>query len=46
LGGNLRSLGSPEVVLFYFMFGAFGFVFGHGFFLAYGRRSNIGRVTF
>jgi len=38
-GGNLQSLGSPEAALFAFMFRAFGFVFGHGFFLAYGRPS-------
>ena len=45
-GGNLQSLGSPEAALFSLMFGAFGFVFGHGFFLAYGRRSSLGRITF
>jgi hypothetical protein len=34
-----RALMSPEAVLFYCMFAAFGAVFGIGFFLAYGRSS-------
>jgi hypothetical protein len=36
-GGNLRSMSSPEAVLFYCMFATFGLVFGVGFFLAYRR---------
>lgn len=35
-GGNLNSLVSPEAVLFYCMFAAFGIVFGAGFSWAYG----------
>ena len=38
--GNLRSLRSPEAVLFHFMFGAFGFMFGNGFFRRYGRKNS------
>ena len=37
-GGNLGSLSSPEAVMFYIMFVAFGAVFGTGFYLAYVRR--------
>lgn len=37
-GGNLGSLASPEAVMFYIMFVAFGGVFGTGFYLAYVRR--------
>jgi len=36
-GGSLRSLLSPEAVLFYCMFTGFGVVFGAGFSLAYGQ---------
>jgi hypothetical protein len=36
LGGNPSSILSPEALLFYCMFTAFGFVFGAGFSSAYG----------
>jgi hypothetical protein len=38
--GGLRAATSPEALLFGLMFAAFGFVFGVGFFLAYGRVST------
>lgn len=40
-GGTLRSVITPEAMLFYCMFSAFGLVFGAGFSLGYGKRPSV-----